>query len=323
MLSVARNGLLSIMTWNTYIGAELTPLLRATPKQVPKIVTNILCQFLDTDLPKRATAIARQIILKEPDIIGLQEAALWELISPYSQRVVYDFLHILLCELKYRGFLYRVVAQNKNFDTALPSSLWNLIRFTDRDVILVRETSEVKVIRKVESNFKTNWHVQIAGQPFTILRGWSAIDAYVQGCRFRMVNTHLDSHSPEVQIAQANELLLGPAETKIPLIFTGDFNSNANESGSATYRNLIAAGFEDTWIAINKGNGFTCCQDANLLNAESKLNERIDLILFKNKKNWTVVEAEVVGEAQRDRTKTRLWPSDHAGVYAKLELKNC
>ena len=264
-LKSSRSVPLSIMTWNIYIGAELTPLLSATPKQIPKHVTNVFRQFLATDFSKRATAIAQQIILKEPDIIGLQEVALWELIPPYSQRVVYDFLHILLRELKYRGFLYRVVAQNKNFDTALPSSLWNLIRFTDRDVILIRETSEVKVIGKVEANFKTNWHVQIAGQLFNILRGWSAIDASVQGCRFRMVNTHLDSHSPEVQIAQANELLSGPAETNIPLIFTGDFNSNANGSGTPTYRNLIAAGFEDTWIAVNKGNGFTCCQDANLL----------------------------------------------------------
>ena len=104
---------------------------------------------------------------------------------------------------------------------------------------MVRETSEVTVIGKIEANFKTNWHVQIAGQSLNILRGWSAIDASVQGCRFRMVNTHLDSHSPEVQIAQANELLSGPAKTNIPIIFTGDFNSNANGSGTPTYRNLI------------------------------------------------------------------------------------
>jgi hypothetical protein len=59
-----------------------------------------------------------------------------------------------------------------------------------------------------------------------------------------------------------------------------------------------------------------------LLNAESRLNERIDLILFRNKKNWTAVKAEVVGTDQRDRTKTRLWPSDHAGVNVKLQFKD-
>lgn len=187
---------------------------------------------------------------------------------------------------------------------------------------MVRETSEVKVFGKKEANFKTNLQVQIAGKPFTILRGWSAIDAAVQGCRFGMVNTHLDSDSPEVQIAQGHELLLGTGEMKMPLLFTGDFNSNANGSGTTTYRNLIAAGFEDTWIAADKRDGLTCCQDANLLNSESQLTERIDVILFKNRKNWTVVEAEVIGEAQLDRTKTRLWPSDHAGLYVKFQLSN-
>ena len=170
MLRSSGDVLLSIMTWNIYIGAELTPLLRATPKQIPKLVTEVFRQFLANDFSKRAKAIARQIILKQPDIIGLQEAALWELIPPYSQRVVYDFVHILLCELKYRGLFYKVAAQNKNLEASLPSSLWNLIRLTDRDVILVRETSEVKVIGKVEANFKANFHVKIAGQPFTILR---------------------------------------------------------------------------------------------------------------------------------------------------------
>jgi Uncharacterized protein conserved in bacteria len=138
-----------------------------------------------------------------------------------------------------------------------------------------------------------------------------------------MVNTHLDSNSLEVQIAQAKELLSGPGETKIPLIFTGDFNSNANGDRTSAYRNLIAAGFEDTWIATVKDNGFTCYQEANLLNTESRLNKRIDFILFKNKKNWTAVEAEVIGVAQSDHIKTKLWPSDHAGVNAKLQLNNC
>lgn len=311
------------MTWNIYIGADLTPLFNVTPRQIPRLVTEVFGKVIATNFAERAMAIARQIILKKPDIIGLQEAAVWEIIPLYSQRVVYDFIHILLCELEYRGLRYKVAAQNKNVEAALPSSLWNLIRLTDRDVILVRETGEVKIISKVEANFKTNLCVQIARQAFNILRGWSAIEASAQGCRFRMVNTHLDPDSPEVQIAQANELLAGPLNTKLPLIFTGDFNSEVNGSGAATYQNLIAAGFVDSRIEIDKGNGFTCCQDPNLLNAESRLNKRIDLILYKNKKNWTVVEDEVVGATQRDRTRTRLWPSDHAGVNIKLELKHC
>ena len=75
-LKSSRSVPLSIMTWNIYIGADLTPLLSATPKQIPKHVTNVFRQFIATDFSKRAKAIVRQIILKEPDIIGLQESVL-------------------------------------------------------------------------------------------------------------------------------------------------------------------------------------------------------------------------------------------------------
>jgi len=42
--------------------------------------------------------------------------------------------------------------------------------------------------------------------------------------------------------------------------------------------------------------------------------------LFKN--GWEPKEAEVIGEEQRDRTRTGLWPSDHAGVFGGLELED-
>lgn len=310
---------LSVMTWNIYLGADLTPIFTASPEQIPQRVTEVFRQFLATNFPERAKAIANQISLKEPDIIGLQEAELWELIPPNSTVVPYDFVDILLHELKSRGLRYVVAAMNRNAEATLPSSEGNLIRLSDRDVILIREMSDIDVIRKQEANFKINLQVKIAGQPFTVLHGWSALDICFHGHVFRIVNTHLEPNSAEVQVAQANELLTGPGETKLPLIFIGDFNSNANGSGTQTYANLIAAGFEDTWIAAGVGIGFTCCQDADLLNAESHLNERIDLILFKNDNSWKVVEAEVVGESQHDRTKTRLWPSDHAGVTVKFK----
>jgi hypothetical protein len=41
--------------------------------------------------------------------------------------------------------------------------------------------------------------------------------------------------------------------------------------------------FEDAWKKAHPNKpGFTCCQDQNLLNAASKLNHRIDLILFRS-----------------------------------------
>jgi hypothetical protein len=313
---------LSVMTWNIYLGADLTPIFTAAPEQLPQSVTEVFRQFLATNFPRRARAIAYQIYLKEPDIIGLQEAELWKLIRPDSHKVVYDFVDILLTILESWGMKYKVAAETQNVKASLPDISGNLIRLIDRDVILIRNSEDIDVTQKHEANFKTNLQVEIAGQPFTILRGWSAIDACVDGHSFRIVNAHLDPDSADVQIAQANELLEGPGDTSLPLIFIGDFNSNADGNGTQTYENLIAAGFEDAWITASNDSGFTCCQDSDLLNAESLLIERVDLILFKNKHNWDVVKADLVGESKIDRTWAGLWPSDHAGVIAKLKFED-
>ncbi|OGO79348.1 MAG: endonuclease [Clostridiales bacterium GWB2_37_7] len=312
---------LKVMTWNIYQGANLIPLFTSTPEQIPQGVTEVFRQFLATNFPERAKAIANQIILKEPDIIGLQEAEIWELIPPNAETVTYDFVEILLNELRSCGLDYSIAAQNFNTESLLPSSTGNVIGLKDRDVILVREASKVKVIQKFEANFNASLKIVVAGQPITILRGWSAIDACIEGHKFRFVNTHLEPLSPTVQVAQAEELLEGPAKTKLPLIFAGDFNSFANGTGTPTYQILIAAGFADTWNIAGTGNGFTCCQDADVINAVSYLNYRIDLILIKELEQWDVIKVDVVGEAQSDRTNTRLWPSDHAGVVAKLNIK--
>lgn len=72
--------LFSVMTWNLYLGADLTPIFTAAPEQIPERITEVFRQFLATNFPRRAKAIARQIALVQPDIIGLQESVLVELI---------------------------------------------------------------------------------------------------------------------------------------------------------------------------------------------------------------------------------------------------
>lgn len=40
-----KNNSLRIMTWNIYFGADLTPLVGTTPKEVPEAVTEVFDQF--------------------------------------------------------------------------------------------------------------------------------------------------------------------------------------------------------------------------------------------------------------------------------------
>jgi len=310
------------MFWNIYFGTSLT-VTGIAPKKIPVRVTENYRQFLATNFKERAKTIAQQIMLKEPDIIGLEEAALWELIPPNAEPVVFDFIDILLHDLEYLGYKYKLAVQNWNADVTLPDSLGNKIRLADRNGILLRESSGIEIIKRTRDNFKTNLEVVIGRQKFIILNGWSAIDACINGCDFRVVTSHLDPISPKVRLAQTIELLKGPGASKLPVILGGDFNEDANGSKRPIYKEFLNAGFNDVWVEAGKGSGFTCCQAHDLLNAASLLSRRIDWILFRNKENWDVLNAELVGEFQSDRTKTRLWPSDHAGITADLKLKFC
>lgn len=324
-MSSKKDVMLSVMTWNIYLGADLTPLFTANPKdlnQIKQRVTEVFRQFLATNFLKRAKAIAHQIVLEKPDVIGLQEAVLVELLpTQYLPSVVYNFVDILLDELADKGMHYNIASQHRATPVQLPSSTGNTISFTDRDVILVRK-GNVNVINSENGDFVNNTTNPLTGSP--ILRGWSAIDACVGRKKFKIVNTHLEPVDGKIQEAQGDELLAKFAQTEFPLIFIGDFNSDANPNsgGTATYGNIIANGFQDTWLISTNVDGATAHQDADLLDVVSSLNERIDFILIKNMSNWIVKDA-LVGEDQSDRTNTRLWPSDHAGVIAKFKLRGC
>jgi endonuclease/exonuclease/phosphatase family metal-dependent hydrolase len=299
------------------MGTDLTPLITAPPDKLPETVTKIFRLFLATNFPVRVKALARVIASEKPDLIGLQEAELWELIIPTFGIVSYDFVDLLLKELRENGLRYEVAAQNRNLSAELPDSQGNIVRLLDRDVILKREEFKMKVTRRQEANFKTNLIVPVGGQPVEILRGWSSLEVRINGHVFRMINTHLDPTVPEIRVAQAKEILHGPANTHLPLIITGDLNSPPD---STTYKMFTDAGFHDVWRIVGNEPGFTCCQAPDLLNPVSMLSERIDYILFKN--GWKPFEAKLVGKSQIDRTNTGLWPSDHAGLSATLALKN-
>ncbi|MGG0300708.1 endonuclease/exonuclease/phosphatase family protein [Bacillus albus] len=309
------NSNVTFMTWNIYQGFDVAPLFAASPGQIPVAVTQLFRQFLATNFPIRAKAIAKAIAAEKPDLIGLQEAVLIKLIIPTFGIVTYDFIDILLEALAELGLKYEIAALNNDAKGELPDSNGNLLQFLERDVILIHKDHKLDVIGKQEANFKTNLTVPLAGQPFTILRGWSSIDVKIDGQIFRMINTRLDPTVENIRNAQALEILQGPANTSLPAIIIGDLNSLPN---STTYNLFTTSGFNDTWIKVGDGPGFTHEQAPDLLNATSRLIERVDYILFKN--GWEPIKAELVGELQNDRTNTGLWPSDHAGVFASLHL---
>lgn len=336
------------MTYNLYVGADIFRVANPEdPRPIPVIVAEIMQIVMATDFPERSHAIADQIAKNKPHLIGLQEVSLIRYQSPGdfldgnplpATDVLYDYLDLLLEALADRGLHYEVAGVVENADVELPmfagldgdTPLFDDIRLTDRDVILAQKG--VKTSNVLAANYTNNLIIPIAGIPVEFLRGYVAVDAKIKRSSYRFVNTHLevyfDAPIPNIQGAQAAELtLVLAAETK-PIILVGDFNSSPEDPPAALppYWILRGAGYVDAWTRrVGKPRpGFTCCQDEFLTNEESELDERIDLIFVRNDTDFPAwpdlgpVKARVAGARERDKTPSGLWPSDHAGVAAKL-----
>ncbi len=238
--------------------------------------------------------------------------------------VLFDFEATLLAELAARGLDYRVAGRIQNTDVELPmikpGPAFDDVRVTDYDAVLAR--GDVQISNVLEKNFA----VALPAGPITVLRGFVAVDATVNGRTYRFVNTHLEPFSLDVQLAQASELLADLHSETRPVIAVGDFNTPA--PAGATYGVLRTNGYLDVWDHRPQPAepGLTCCHVADLSNVTPALSSRIDLILVRNaeslgpRSGLFLVQADVVGEETRDRTESGLWPSDHAGVVPRLQL---
>jgi endonuclease/exonuclease/phosphatase family metal-dependent hydrolase len=325
---------LTVMTQNLYVGFDGPTVLAALQTGDPGVIFPAVKNAFDavraSDFPARARAIADQAARTRPEVIGVQEVSLFRSQDPAdfspipnATHVEIDFLQILLSALAARGLRYDPVAVIQNIDTEAPAlrddfSCCREIRLTDFEVILARR-GVVRVLDVQEENYSTNLTIPLPTGSFTTRAGWVAIDAAIRGRVVRIVSTHLEPLSPLVQVAQALELLSGPAQTTLPLILLGDFNSAADGSTTATYGLLTDAGLVDTWNAAHPGDpGPTCCQAADLLNPTSTLTHRIDIVFTRGE--FEVLDSEIVGEELDDRTPAGLWPSDHAGVVSTLRL---
>lgn len=314
---------LTVATYNLYLGADLTPLFTAPDMaELTRRAAAAYAQMEKTDFPSRAAAIADVLAENPPDVAGLQEVALWE-IGPIGGELEtsYDFLALLLDALADRGLGYRPVATNTNFSGELPISQTTMARFTDRDVIIVRDdlpASRLKVSRARSHTFAARFVVPTpAGPTFVVPRGWAFVNVKVRGKTVRFANTHLEAFNEQIRNAQAAELRAALALSPHPVVLAGDLNSLPSDRAGA-YGLFTGTGYVDAWVAVHGAEGgFTAGQSADLDNFPSRLDHRVDYVLYQPRR-VEAVDADVVGEEADDRTPAGLWPSDHAGVVTTL-----
>jgi endonuclease/exonuclease/phosphatase family metal-dependent hydrolase len=328
-----------VATFNLYVGADFTPLLTLSPSDpnyFAKLVAGVVAihnKVLQSNFPARANGLAEQIVRRNPDLVSLQEVSLIRRQSPsnggstLATDVELDYLAILLDALESHGGHYAVASQVQDTDIEVPlftGTGFDDVRLTDRDVILVRTDlppGQLRISNPLSSNYSVA--LPLPSGAFA-LRGWCSIDVDTRGRSFRLIDTHLEDALPpgvpNVQLAQAFELLSVPANTTMPVILAGDFNSDAYGLYSPqTYGLLTSLGqFTDAWsVAQPQSLGLTWGHDELLSDVTFPFVFRLDLVLYRGR-GFEATDAEVIDPVIRNTAP--LWFSDHAGVAASVAI---
>lgn len=335
-----------VYSQNLYLGGDTGPLFDPNVVGNLPLLVQAVGHFWDdvqaSDVAARMDAIAEQIALRDPEVVGLQEVLRFVTLNGSFQpdgEAFIDFLGLLEGAIAARGLPYERVVVQETTSSALPldvdlgaGAVTQYLGFTDRVVILKRTDVAVSA---VDSD------TYVAAIPIMpgveIRRGWARVTVNHEGTMHNFVNTHLETQRVRaVHDPQAAELMGILNALDGVTVLAGDLNSDAaaaegDPSWTPTYGLLREAGFADLWeIAPHARTdpGFTCCQAGDLRNDVSELDERIDFVLVRSTAGAIPGDdarrghfrADVVGDRTSDRTADGLWPSDHAGIVAGIRM---
>lgn len=353
----------TVMTRNLGLGVDLSPLYGAgSMAEVRAAAGELLADARNHPFAARMDAVAGEIEAAGPDVVALQEAAHIRTrtraddVDPTDTAdsggaetggeatTVVDLRDELTAALSARGLPYEVTASTPTTDVTVPADVDGTatgtatgdagdadtvdLHLTDREVLLVR--SDVATADARGDTFETVVPIPLPGGDghLTLRRGYCMADVDVRGAAFTVVGTHLESISSGPRRVQAGELL-DELPTDRPVVVLGDFNSGPG-TATASYDRLTGT-LTDAFARRQPGaDGFTCCQATGLRNDRSRLDERVDGVLYRGDGRTGAVSARGVrrvGHRATDRVdatvdgeSTRVWPSDHAGVVATLAV---
>ena len=347
--AAGKGKVVGVMTRNLYLGADLAPAIGA--ETLPQLVEAngiIFRQVLGNDFPTRAKGLADEILATKPDLVGLQEVALWQTspLTPAGTTIRLDYLELLLNQLNQGNGKggngkpqYRVVEVQEEFGTEAPANVNNVPndgppvpglenaevngKLTMRDVILARQGAGVQTWNEEGDNFEHNLVLGIAGQPVVVKRGWVATDAKVRGSHpFHFVDTHLEAFHPIVRLEQAEELaaLGGPAVSSLPVVLVGDLNSDddtVSPPDTFAYNFLLGKGF----VERSTNDPLSCClATPNLAVGAggdvSQFDHQVDHVMTSDPADVSLASSTVTGREPVNG----FWDSDHAGVFSALRF---
>ncbi len=315
---------LIVMTRNLYVGADVDAVIAALASpdpadDIPALLAAV-ATLRETDFPARASAVADEIARFRPHAVGLQEVSTVDLtIPPLGVDLHLDFLPVLQAKLAERGLTYDVAARVRNIEAApLPG-----VSLLDDDVLLV-DRNRVTVQSAAGQHFTTNLG-QVA--PGVVLqRGFVRANVVIGGEAYVIASTHLESGGAagldQLRALQAGELAQAVGSAPDAIVM-GDLNDGP---ASLMHQVLEGAGLADAWAALRPGVvGFTCCHMADLSDQVAPFSQRIDYVFVRGVSHGGSLMGQIsrTGELPADRVagpEHLIWPSDHAGLVAGLNL---
>jgi hypothetical protein len=360
---------ITVMTRNLYLGADINRPVEAAlaAQQAGGSTIEILTALAnathvtraivdDTNFPARSELIASEIARTRPDLVGLQEVALWRSGPlqlnlagvPNAGTVDYDFLQILLDDLADLGLDYEAVKVGMRADVeapsflgspAAPSGVVRDVRLTMHDVILMRADNGLRVTGEGGAAYAANLAFEVVpGVNVNFTRGYDWVDVRAGATRLRFLNTHLEAFSSRLALAQASEMLQATA-TDRPTVIACDCNSDPLNSSvkpvdatpplppvphKAPYELIVGpGGYTDQWLEHAPAEeGWTSGLSETVDDATGAgFDHRIDMIFGHTVDGHVlgVDRGEVTGTDVADKDPaTGLWPSDHGGVVLRL-----
>ncbi|MCU1470266.1 MAG: endonuclease/exonuclease/phosphatase family protein [Glaciihabitans sp.] len=273
---------LNPMTYAPLIGAIAAPDLHVMSFNIRRRMTRLIPRSPDR-WEHRQPLIRRMLETEQPSILGAQEAL------PDQASFVRHAL----------GDHYRSVGYGRNANKRGEGCPL----FYDRDRLELLDWAQLALSDSPSVPGSTSW-----GNPTPRVVVNATFRDRATDVHFRALNTHFDQFSRRSRMMSADEILRLVAESSLPTVVTGDFNTDAE---SLPHARLTGAGaLVDCW------NG-----------SETRLSESWGTFpnyraptLERKRIDWILVTptVEVLRSAINVTRYEGAWPSDHAPVQAVI-----
>lgn len=262
----------------------------AQTENITVMTYNIRCGFCEdssnvNNWSKRKYLVAYIIKNHNPDLIGLQEAEMFQVKELIEMLDLYDWYGVSREDGKEGGESTAILYRKKRFSLEQKQTLW------------LSETPKI-VSKGWDAAYK---------RTVTITK----LKDLMSSKEFYYFNTHLD-HIGEAARTEASKMIvneIGKYSNEHPVILSGDFNYRSTSDG---YKIIASKIFDTKLISKTESNGGNIT--FNGFGKDIQPDNMIDFIFVNDK-------VEVLNHKVDTSTFNGLYPSDHYPVVSEIKIK--